>query len=179
MSINSKRKGAKEIWKNIKGYEGLYQVSNLGRIKSLPKYNCKTEKILKTHISRRDGRCSVLLCKNPYTRERLSIHRLVANAFIENPNNLPEINHKDENPKNNIYTNLEWCNRKYNMNYGTLPQRINNKNKKAVIGFNENMQIKLNFIRYGNKCGYDASSIIKSIKSHRKYKGLNWRYCDE
>ena len=82
----------------IKGYEGLYQVSNLGRIKSLPKYNCKYEKILKLHTNKRDGRQSIMLCKDSSTRKRMLVHRLVAIAFIKNPLNLHEINHKDENP---------------------------------------------------------------------------------
>ena len=181
MPINSRAKGAKgerEFWRDVFGYEGLYQVCNLGRVKSLAKYNRKTDIILKQTINKRDGRLSVCLCKDSKTRQRIHIHRLVAKAFIENPKGYKEINHKDENPKNNEVSNLEWCDRKYNMNYGTLPQRINDKNKKPVIGYGENMQIKFSFIRYGNKYGYDAGSIIKSIKSGKPYKGLNWRYCD-
>lgn len=157
---------------------GLYQVSNLGRVKSLAKYNRKTDIILKPTSNIRDGRLSVCLCKDSKTRQRISVHRLVAKAFIENSKNFSEVNHKDENPKNNTASNLEWCDRKYNMNYGTLPQRINDKNKKPVEGYNKDMQIKLSSIRYGRKMGYDGSSIIKSIKSGKPYKELKWRYLD-
>lgn len=86
-----------KIWKDIPGYEGYYQVSNYGRVKSMY-FNAK--KTL-----------------------GYSIHRLVALLFVPNPNNLSEVNHKDENPKNNYACNLEWCSHKYNMNYGTRIKR--------------------------------------------------------
>ena len=179
MSINSKKKGASgERWKPIKNYETRYEISNYGRVKSLAKYNRKSDIILTPTANVRDGRLSVCLCKDTKTRQRISVHRLVAQAFIPNPNNYEEINHKDENPKNNNADNLEWCTRKYNMNYGTLPKRINEKNKKAVVGRNEHMQIKLNYIREGQKYGYDSRGILKSIKTGKLYKGLIWRYCD-
>lgn len=110
-----------EIWKDIKGYEGLYQVSNLGRVKSLNYNHTGKEKILK------EGKCSggyvcVHLCKKGKMRTVL-IHRLVAQAFIPNPDNLPQVNHKDENKQSNIVENLEWCDQNYNNNYGTRIQR--------------------------------------------------------
>lgn len=117
----------KEIWKDIKGYEGLYQISNLGRVKSLArKYKsrvCK-ETIKKFSIDVK-GYCKVNLCKNgkiTYPR----IHRLVAEHFILNPKKLPQVNHIDENKQNNRVDNLEWCDNKYNVNYGThnLRQKI-------------------------------------------------------
>ena len=121
-----------EIWKPIKNYEGLYEVSNLGRIKGVTRYvkgkvgyRIQKEKIRKCEVSS-NGYLHVLLCKNgKYTTH--NVHRLVAGAFIPNPDNLPEINHKDENKENNCVDNLEWCTRKYNMNYGTTQSRIHNK----------------------------------------------------
>lgn len=110
-----------EIFVDIEGYEGKYQVSNLGRIKSLGNENTKKEKILK-QIKDRGGYLCVNLCKNGKGNFCL-VHRLVANAFIENPSNLPQVNHKDENKTNNIVDNLEWCDAKYNTNYGTAIQR--------------------------------------------------------
>lgn len=104
-----------EIWKPIQGFEGLYEVSNKGRIRTLRTNKIVTPKNVK-------GYSAVRLYKNGKDCQRY-IHRIVASEFIENPNNLPEVNHKDENPKNNCVENLEWCSRKYNANYGTVKQR--------------------------------------------------------
>ena len=107
-----------EIWKNIEGYEGKYQVSNLGRVKSM----IGQEKVLhpKKH---RNGHLQIGLHKDK-KRKTMYIHRLVAQAFIPNPDNLPCVNHKDECPSNNNVDNLEWCTQKYNCNYGTRVDRI-------------------------------------------------------
>lgn len=109
-----------EIWKDIKGYEGLYQVSNLGRIKSFRRGKrayCPTEYILKNSITDK-GYCMVTLYNNT-KREKFLVHRLVAEAFIPNPNSMPHINHIDENKTNNCVNNLEWCTPQYNNCYGT------------------------------------------------------------
>lgn len=119
-----------EFWKDIKGYEGFYQVSNLGRVKSLAKYQkgnggsifWRKETILKPANSGR-GYLMVVLIKNK-KRKSYILHRLVADAFIPNPYNLPQVNHKDENKTNNVVSNLEWCDNKYNSNYGTRNIRI-------------------------------------------------------
>lgn len=122
-----------EIWKDIAGYEGLYQVSNLGNVKSLkrlvPIKSSKKklfpveEKILKPVKARY---CIVRLSKNG-KHQNYSVHRLAASAFIPNPLNLPIINHKDENKQNNNVENLEWCDVKYNSNYGTAKQKLSQK----------------------------------------------------
>src|SRR5574344_1100472 len=104
----------KEIWKNVSGYEGIYQISNFGRVRSFKFSNVR---ILK-NIVQSAGYLTVDLRKNG-ARKSFKIHRLVALAFIENPNNLPSINHKDECKTNNSVNNLEWCTDKYNSNYGT------------------------------------------------------------
>ncbi len=107
----------KEIWKPISGYENLYNISNLGNVFSIKSNrNIKPTKNYKGYLM-------VGLCKNK-KRKNCLVHRLVAGAFIDNPNNLPEINHKDENPSNNVVFNLEWCTHKYNMNYNNLGKRI-------------------------------------------------------
>lgn len=108
-----------EIWRNIEGYEGLYQVSNLGRVKSL---KFKDERILKCGNNGR-GYLFVGLSKHNKVKHHY-IHRLVAKAFIPNPDNLPEVNHRDEDKTNNNINNLEWCNHIYNMNYGTHNKRM-------------------------------------------------------
>lgn len=98
-----------EIWRDIKGYENLYQVSNLGNVRSL-----KTNKNLYYSKSRRYLRVGLFKDKK---RSCFSIHRLVAEAFIPNPNNYPCVNHKDCNGNNNKVDNLEWCTYKQNNNY--------------------------------------------------------------
>ena len=115
-----------EEWKDIEEYEGLYQVSNLGRVKSLYWNN---ERIMKT-AKDKDGYLLVNLYKNKKGKSYL-VHRLVAMAFIPNPNNLPEVNHKDEDKTNNNVDNMEWCGRKYNINYGTGIERRSEKQKTA------------------------------------------------
>lgn len=117
-----------EIWKDIKGFEGKYQISNFGNVKSLNYNNSKYEKNLTPKINNK-GYAWYLLCKNGKAYPMLA-HRLVAIAFIENPNNLPEVNHKDENPLNCNVENLEWCTRSYNTNY-YLNQDPKRKEKSA------------------------------------------------
>ena len=128
-----------EEWKDIKGYEGLYQVSNFGRIKSLPRkkftptgwpYFTK-EKILKTSIDL-NGYQGIELFKNGKGKRYL-IHRLVAMAFVEGYKKGLQVNHKDEDKSNNFYTNLEWCSRQYNCNYGSRNNKIKNGNSKVII----------------------------------------------
>lgn len=113
-----------EIFKDIKEYEGLYQVSNLGRVKSLNYNKTGKEKILKPTTNKK-GYQFVGLYKEGKTKNFL-VHRLVAMAFIPTPmdTNATQVNHKDENPANNCVENLEWCTPKYNINYGTHNERI-------------------------------------------------------
>ena len=113
-----------EIWKDIPDYKGLYQVSNLGRIKSL--YFGK-ERILKTHKDKYGYLISHL--HNNSKGKTHFVHRLVALAFIPNPENYPMINHKDESRDNNCVENLEWCDCKYNLNYGSRNIRLSKAKK--------------------------------------------------
>ena len=125
-----------EEFRDIPGYEGLYEVSNLGRVRSL-----ETERILKPSKNTW-GYLFVSLYKNGI-KKAVRIHRLVALAFIPNPDNLPCINHKDEDKTNNTVDNLEWCDDKYNANYGTRNERIAEKTRKPVLQFD----LLGNFIR--------------------------------
>lgn len=114
-----------EIWKNIEGYEGYYQVSNLGRVKSLPRgkqwpYRQTHNNIRKQHI--KNGYLQVNLSKDNKVKW-VGVHRLVAMAFIPNPNNHPQVNHIDECKTNNVVTNLEWCTQSQNQMHGTARQR--------------------------------------------------------
>lgn len=124
-----------EVWKPITGYESLYEVSSLGRVKGLPRYHktrftgfMKKERILKPRLDSY-GYQMVMLCKDKVQRNFL-VHRLVAIEFIENPLNYECINHKDENKLNNNVDNLEWCDRLYNNNYGTRNKRMSETLKK-------------------------------------------------
>ena len=114
-----------EEWKEIKGYPN-YMVSNMGNVKSLGNNKTKKEKILKLSVDK-IGYLFVGLCKNG-VQKKYFVHRLVAQAFIQNPNNYSQVNHKDENKQNNYAQNLEWCDTKYNSNYGTRLERIAEKN---------------------------------------------------
>lgn len=109
-----------EEWRDIPGYEGAYSASNMGRIMSLPRitYGGRRWKgrILSQQIVKGYYKTSLY---GEHDKKLVSVHRLVALAFLPNPNNYPMINHKDENPLNNNVDNLEWCNASYNVNYGT------------------------------------------------------------
>ena len=120
-----------EIWKEIEGYEGKYEVSNLGNVRSLKYARSNKVKLLKQASDH--GYKRVNLFKNG-KRKSHWVHRLVAIAFLPNPNNLPQVNHKDENKTNNRMDNLEWCTIKYNMNYGTRNERQSKSLSKRMTG---------------------------------------------
>lgn len=123
-----------EIWKNIKGFENLYQVSNKGRIKSFRKSNKFFNQPFHflTPSKNQQGYNTVTLYKENKERHKFLVHRLVAEAFIPNLQNYPCINHKDENKDNNCVDNLEWCTYQYNNAYGTAKLRaIKTKGKKV------------------------------------------------
>lgn len=122
-----------EVWKDCKGYEGLYQVSNMRRI-----WSVKSQKILKQQ-DRGNGYLSLNLYAKNGKKKKESVHRLVALAFIPNPNGLVEVNHIDENKYNNCASNLEWCDKSYNINHGTRNERVSEKLSKQVLCVELNM----------------------------------------
>lgn len=163
-----------EQWRDIEGFEG-YQVSNYGRIKSLKRGNGK---ILKpTHDNQ--GYLHVILSKNGCIKNNL-IHRLVAQAFLENPNHLPQVNHKDEDKTNNHVENLEWCDSKYNSNYGTCQERAHNKQSKRIDQIDmvtgEVIRKWASTMECGRN-GYTQGSVVNCCNGLRKtHKGYIWKY---
>ena len=132
---------SKEEWKPVKNYEPLYEVSNEGKVRrkeSVVEYvwrgktkkDVKKERVLEP--IKRDEYLGVTLSKEG-KRKSFLVHRLVAEAFIPNPNNLPQINHKDENKYNNKAENLEWCTASYNDNYGNRNTNISEALKRRVV----------------------------------------------
>ena len=170
-----------EIWKPIEGFEN-YQVSTSGRVKSLPRRGT-IGGILKPEITN-DGYLQVALYNNG-KRYWKRVHRLVAQTFLPNPNNLPEVNHKDENPSNSNLQNLEWCTTSYNHDYGTRIERVrqattNGKCSKTVLQFD----INGNFIaeypstqevqrQLGFRQGFISTCCLNKCKSAY---GFIWRY---
>lgn len=167
-----------EIWKEIQGFEGLYQVSNFGRI-----YSCRFKKIKKLINNGRYFQTT--LSKNGIKIEPC-VHILVAEAFIPNPNNLPEVNHKDENGFNNNVDNLEWCTHQYNCNYGTRNKRISNaqkndpKRSKQVAQYSIDgnlVKVWQSLIEINRQLGYSHGNIGQCCNGKRKtaYSFL-WKY---
>lgn len=161
-----------EQWKYVIGYEGLYKISNEGKLKSCERkihvahrgydgFKTVKEKEMKTRINNM-GYESVKLCKDNKYSEAL-IHRLVAQAFIPNPNNLPCVNHKDENPLNNCVDNLEWCTQKYNCNFGNR----NSKISKSRIG----MKFTEEHIKNLKKAGKQRVNDVFREKMRRVHLG--------
>lgn len=175
-----------EIWKDIPGYEGIYQISSLGRIKSLERKikTSKGERIVKEKIKKLETNGKYILiklCKNSII-EHVSIHRLVAQVFIPNPDNLPEVNHKDENKHNNSVDNLEWCTHKYNSIYGTAIERGHEKIRKKVYGINliSGYIHEFESISDTEKYGFNIKSISYTIlKGKGKYKNHKWMFKNE
>lgn len=175
----------KEIWKDIKGYEGLYQVSNLGRVRSLPRNGTVKEiRLLKQHV-KNSGYYIVILSKNNNQKCK-TVHRLVAETFIENPKGYLVVNHKDENKKNNNVDNLEWCTQKYNINYGHCRRNMSlnhsrvGRKGKAINQFDKNMNLINTFDSItdaGEKTKINYRNIGMCCRNQRKTAGnYIWKY---
>ena len=179
-----------EIWKDIEGYEGLYQVSNLGRVKTLRRtfLNGRTtqEKILKLQLDRY-GYKIVELSKSGKSK-KFKVHRLVAIAFIPNDNDYKEINHINEIKSDNRVTNLEWCTRWYNVHYGKNANGTNygkrgrrkSNSYKALLQYTMDMELVNTWesLRQATETGlYTESGIRHSITGRQKHhKGYIWKY---
>lgn len=181
-----------EIWKPIPGYEGSYEVSNLGRVRSVDRYILtKNGKVFKKGVIRKpkedeDGYLRVNLSKNGKKKE-MFVHRLVAITFIDNPNNLPVVNHKDGNKKNNTVENLEWCTRSENDKHafklglrkptcgGTSKKvaKIDSKTNKIISVYKSMSEAARE-----NGVTYQLISYCANGK-YKTAKGFKWAFVDE
>lgn len=164
-----------EIWKDIEGYEGLYQVSNLGRVKALKRKIKKSDgstQIYRERILKYDKSISYLrikLCKNGIETKYL-IHRLVAETFIDNPDNKPQVNHIDGIKTNNCVQNLEWCTAKENVIHSVnsgLKSKIK-LNEKQILEIRESKELQTKLAEVYNV----SIATINDIKHRRTWKHI-------
>lgn len=184
-----------EIWKDIAGYEGIYQVSSSGRVKSLHWRNTDKERVLTTKINK-SGYLWVILYKSGVQKCML-IHRLVAMAFLPTKHGCDYVNHKDENTMNNCADNLEWCTPSYNVRYSikrhpersrkckqrNRPSGIPYKHKSKVIQYDLNWKIIAEWANIACACNenkWRTSSVLECCNGKRKTAyGFYWRFANE
>lgn len=175
-----------EIWKDVVGYEGLYMVSSHGRMWSVRRRtptvgNVIGGCIITSRIDKR-GRIYITLRGKDGRMRNAVTARLVAEAFIPNPDNLPQVNHKDENPLNNHVSNLEWCTAKYNCNYGTRIQRIIEPQRMPIIQYSMSgdfIQEHISINDAARSLGVSAGHICSVCNGKRKSAyGFLWKFKD-
>ena len=176
-----------EIWKPVAGYEGIYEVSNFGRVKSVARtidhngfMRFREERILTPIKRNRQGYMSVNLYSGKHNFKMYSIHRLVATAFLPNPGGLEFVNHKDENTSNNRVDNLEWCTQTYNTNYGSCPAKIARALSKPVLQMTmggEPIKVWDSLADAGRAFGVRTAHICQAAKGQRPQAyGFKWQY---
>lgn len=177
-----------EEWRDIKGYEGYYQVSNMGRVKSLTRWRIDRNNIrhkMQGRIMRLNktncGYYIIGLCVGDMRKYYL-IHRLIAQCFIPNPNNYPCVNHKDEDKTNNCASNLEWCTHLYNNTFGSRMERVQSKRRKRVAQLSEDNQI-IRVFKSAREAAKEVkanySNILEICKNTRRRKrtgGFKWSF---
>lgn len=171
-----------EHWKDVNGYEGLYQVSDCGRVR-----NNQSGKILRP-CEHRSGYLSVMLYKDKHPRRHF-IHRIVASAFLENTDSCEFVNHKDEIKGNNNVDNLEWCSKEYNMRYGTICERISARRGHGARARRKVLQMGVSgeiinvwesIALAARETGTARTSIFECCNGiHRTANGFAWAYKQE
>lgn len=173
-----------EIWKDISGYNGKYQVSTLGRIKSFAQDH--TNGKIKTGNTTAKGYLTILLYDDYGGSKWYPIHRLVASAFLPNDLNLPQVNHKNENKTDNTVDNLEWCTNEYNNRYGTRALRAKKSNECCASTSLRVYSVDCNGVTtyYDSigdaerKTGCSHTNIVRTLKGRSKTcGGKQWFYC--
>ena len=181
-----------EVWKDVVGFEGFYKVSNKGNVYSVERLNSRGyrcgARILKPRYDK-DGYLIVGLYINGVGKKK-RVHRLVTEAFVPNPNNFSQVNHLDENKANNELSNLEWCDSRYNINYGTRNEKISKKVRAINVETGEVLTFEST--QEAGRKGYDQASVSaacrgdykwgstgKLIGDGRTYKEHKWYYQEE
>lgn len=176
-----------EYWVQIAGYEGLYEVSNCGRVKSLDRvifnsgtpnglYTVKGRILTQRINNKRNGYCELSLHKDG-KEKRYKVHRLVAEAFLPNPDNLPEVNHIDGNKENNNVKNLEWCTSKQNKEHGWNTGLYTGEHRKSPIKCNETGICYESVVQASELIPCDRSAIFRVLSGKKdRVKGLTFSY---
>lgn len=183
-----------EVWKDIEGYEGIYQVSNLGRVRSLDRefvtkagFAQSTKGCFIKPFTTRNGYLSVRL-RTLISRKTYFVHRLVAQTFIPNPDCLPIINHRDENKQNNRVDNLEWCTQEYNVNYGSSLSKLSashrnhpclSKEVRQLLLTGELLHVYPSAKEAARQAGLSDSNIVRCCNAPSKTAGgYRWEYSE-
>lgn len=177
-----------EVWKDVVGYEGLYKVSDRGNVYSVERIGTNNRKfggiILKSRYDK-NGYPRVTLCENGIMKTKV-VHRIVAEAFVPNPNGLPQVNHLDEVKDNNNVENLEWCDSRYNSNYGTRNERLSKKVRATNVETGE--VLTFNSTVEAEDKGYTSGNVARACRGAYKgnngeliedghlYRGYKWSY---
>jgi len=178
-----------EIWRDIKGYEGLYQVSNIGRVKSLGRTVTRKngsklsirERIMKPSTNH-SGYLLVNLYNSRGKMKSFKVHRLVCEAFHKNPENKPCVNHIDENKTNNIASNLEWCTVSENNSHGTRTARVAKARSKTIGQYTRDgvlVKVWKSATEVQSQLGFAQGAISEVARGKRKTAyGYVWKYID-
>ncbi len=179
-----------EVWRPVDGFEGYYEVSNYGRVRSIKRIVTIKNRwhdiqrryggtITRGHI---DNNGYMAICLQADGRKKYTkVHILVAKAFIENPSNYHQVNHKDENKSNNCVENLEWCTAKYNSNYGTKIKRQAEKWSRKVNMLKDGKIVSTfpSLKEAGERMNINYKNIQSVCAGHRKTAGgYNWEYAE-